>query len=349
MQSNRSGLRDVSGPRAALAGQPQARDSTPTRPADEPQAQPQHQQHASTRSRGASNYRTQDDKNINIKRHSGERRGATSSRYSTHQQLNTIKDYKNIKRNVERTGRPHRSWTAVSNNGETTHLKDLKTAQDAGLKFHTAAGCSRTIIDGKESKKEGTTQTPHRLDPHQRSKLRCDPYTIDTIYDRDAWQWPEVHHYRLRRGAGSVGAGSREKNRDKNQTYINFQPTKSTTTRPDWEEHKHGSRLVTFTSSVNKKEQNQRPTAPPSPGKQWCQWTPSSTMWLESTYHTGACAPPCHPRVRMWNRYIAAFTTEKATGKRSNNGMTSLNYGRSIADKVRNARAGKYQRPALCH
>ena len=127
MQSNRSGLRDVSGPRAALAGQPQTRDSTPTRPADEPQAQPQHQQHASTRSRGASNYRTQDDKNINIKRHSGERRGATSSRYSTHQQLNTIKDYKNIKRNVERTGRPHRSWTAVSNNGETTHLKDLKT------------------------------------------------------------------------------------------------------------------------------------------------------------------------------------------------------------------------------
>ena len=115
MQSNHSGLRDVSGPRAALAGQPQATDSTPTRPADEPQTQ---QQHTSTRSRGASNYGTQDDKNITITRHSGERRGATSSRYSTQQQLDTIKDYKNIKRNVGRTGRPHRSWTAVSNNGE---------------------------------------------------------------------------------------------------------------------------------------------------------------------------------------------------------------------------------------
>eukprot|EP00966_Prymnesium_polylepis_P248461 5744797-Prymnesium_polylepis.1 len=40
--------------------------------------------------------------------------------------------------------------------------------------------------------------------------------------------------------------------------------------------------------------------------RRWCQFVRSSTIWFESSFFTGACKPPAHPKVRMWNRCVAA-------------------------------------------
>ena len=77
----------------------------------------------------------------------------------------------------------------------------------------------------------------------------------------------------------------------------------------------------------------------------WCQYKPHSNLWLQSSNHTGSCHHPAHPQVRSWNRYVAAATTSKSTGKvvhswvnvsqrrRSHSAARSIDMSKNLLDR----------------
>ena len=199
-----------------------------------------------------------------------------------------------------------------------------------GLTYHEAVGAQKTKINGKEIKFDGTLKTTHRLPAAERERLRCDANTNDTQYDRDAWQWP--------------GAKAPASKQGSLLSWLTPKPKQASKRSPPspWQEHPRGTRVVTFAP------QFERPTTPPPENMHWCQWKLNSTFWLAASHHTGPCLPPCHPRVRMWNRYIAAFTTPIVQSKRANDAANSINYGRRIANIVQRARQGSFSRPREC-
>ena len=243
-------------------------------------------------------------------------------------------EYKDITRTVDRTDRRHRSWTT----SDGTHITDLTTAKAMGLKYHEATGFKKSTDPEtkKEKKIEGKFQNEHHLTPTERKTLKCDSGTNDTPFVRDAWKWPVPKRFATKFGNGGVAPGQREAK----QTTLSF-ATKTPPLNP-WQEHRKGTREVTFA------KQGQKPAAPPLAAMRWCQWKTGSELWLASTYHTGPCQPPSHPKVRMWNRYVAAFTTPIINSKRSNDSPNSINYGRRIANIVQRARQGVFSRPQEC-
>ena len=90
--------------------------------------------------------------------------------------------------------------------------------------------------------------------------------------------------------------------------------------------------------------QSERPT---EPGK-WCKFdTCGSHLWFESSYFTGECHPPSHPRVRSFNRFISAATTTQSPGGDRQHGY-SLRRGRKIWEMRSRVAQGLIQRPAVC-
>ena len=56
---------------------------------------------------------------------------------------------------------------------------------------------------------------------------------------------------------------------------------------------------------------SERPTAE---GK-WCRFNGHVDLWLKSSYYEGFCLPPSHPRVRSYNRFIAATRSVEAAAQ----------------------------------
>ena len=84
----------------------------------------------------------------------------------------------------------------------------------------------------------------------------------------------------------------------------------------------------------------QRP-ADTGDGARWCQWAQGSNLWLRSTIFTGTCVPPSHPRVRMWNFFVACT---KPDSLRSNPGA-AMRRGIRLWELRERVRTGATARP----
>ena len=87
------------------------------------------------------------------------------------------------------------------------------------------------------------------------------------------------------------------------------------------------------------------------PIQRWCQQAPNSTVWQEASYFQGACRPPHHPKVRSFNRFVAAATTPHPIPKTASkqrmldNAMLSLRQGRAIWQERQRVAHGHVARP----
>ena len=228
------------------------------------------------------------------------RHRAGEGRTSTRAQLETLHQYANgetrLRRTVDRTGRRHRSWRRLDG-----RIIERFSEASEQLRYHPAAGYL-SLVGSEVSTSQVTAPVANA---QLRRQLRCDLSSLpDHMEDRLAWRWPgggELKEKAPGRKARVFGASRGAGASASTQTTLSF--GSSTRQAPlglhrqqPWHEERRGPRDLLFTSN----------NPNPASAERWCQFTNTSNIWFKSTYFRGTCLPPAHPRVRMWQRCVAA-------------------------------------------
>ena len=141
----------------------------------------------------------------------------------------------------------------------------------------------------------------HRLTARQRQRWGVDAETCDEVFNMHAWAWGEeepaphpkaktVQRARPSQAEGEVGGLAGRLRGD--------------------------PRLVYFGAKAPERD-NCLDDGKLSPGRtKWCNYGHGGSVWQVASYHEGNCQAPSHARVRGWNRYVAAATTQRADGDR---------------------------------
>ena len=244
----------------------------------------------------------------------------------------SVQDYEvgphRLRRLVDRSGRPHRPWQTAAKRPITGLDKSTKEQ----LKRHPATGCGAdTEASSSDKRRNGTASNPFSLTDADRARLRCNRKAIrtagSTLEDRTAWQWPKP--IAIRRHSGPIPIAG--------QTTLQFGT-------PPLSKHARHHRTIRFTQHPS-----HDPNVLEATPQRWCRFIKSSTIWFESSYFTGTCDHPGHPKVKMWNRSVAAHTTPTHTeSKRHKSARHSIAHGRWIQAIRRRVFAGTINRPKAC-
>ena len=84
-------------------------------------------------------------------------------------------------------------------------------------------------------------------------------------------------------------------------------------------------------------------SAPPAEG-QWCRWGQHG-LWTEGKHYAGPLQPPSTPRVRSWNRFVAAAHTPESQRGAGRAARMSVDLGRRMWDLRRRVAQGAIERP----
>ena len=238
-----------------------------------------------------------------------------------------------LRKSVDRSGRLHWGWALAQVDGKwlpTPQCQPLRSLADAATSGFRPC----------DPMWNATPSGSARLRSHRFSTRLCRQHGFDWSCvagfsrDFDAWQWPEGHPTTPVASESLTQQGLKKRQHMLDEGRGTVAPPISSTRRRDM---RRGLRPVVFSDDANADDPFSRCWSRP-----YVHGKGKLDVWMLSSYYTGRCHHPAHPKVRSWNLYIQIAA---GGGASCNHGVVAR--GRKLWARRELVRVGKVDRGNL--